>query len=240
MTAFDDPSTRSFARIAGALYLVIAAAGGFSILYVPVQLTVPGDPAATLAAIAARPGLFAAGVGGDVVMMTAEVVLAVMLWAMFRPFGAVLAAAAMVARLMMAAVMAAMLLPQAAVLSLALDPPTALGAAELAWVLAHMDDAGVWVWQVFFALHLWLLGALAWRSGAVPKLLAAALAIGGTGYLIDSIRAFAFDGAAFLGLLGGALLLLVTLAEIGFALWLLARGRVPAPTSIPTSKDILA
>lgn len=151
MPTLDDPTTRSFARTAGLLYLVIAAAGFFAILYVPSQLTVPGDPAGTAALIAERPRLFIAGIGGDVVTMAAEVVLAVMLFAMFRPFGPVLATAAMVARLMMAAVMAAMLLPQAAVLALALPdtPLTALDAgqrAEFAWALARMDEAGVWVW----------------------------------------------------------------------------------------------
>ena len=238
MHAFDDPTTRPFARAAGALYLVIAAAGFFSILWVPSQLTAPGDPAGTIALIAQRPGLFAAGAGGDVVMMTAEVVLAVMLFAMFRPFGAVLATAAMVARLMMAAVMAAMLLPQAAILALAVPdaPLTALDAAEradVAWILARMDAAGVWVWQVFFSLHLWLLGALAWRSGAVPKVLAAGLVIGGTGYLVDSLRAFGFPDSTVLSGFGAALLAVVTLAEIGFALWLLIRGRVSPATTIP-------
>jgi hypothetical protein len=232
MHAFDDPTNRSFARAAGILYLVIAAAGFFSILWVPSRLTAPGDPAATLALVAERPGLFAAGVGGDVVTMLAEVVLSVMLFAMFRPHGAVLATAAMVARLMMAAVMAAMLLPQAAVLWLATEGAAGLDAAQragLAWTLAHMDAAGVWVWQLFFALHLWLLGALAWRSGAVPRLLAGGLALGGTGYLVDSVRAFAFPEAPLLPALGGVLLAVVTLAEIGFALWLIARGRVAAP-----------
>ena len=235
MHAFDDPTRRPFARAVGTLYLVIAAAGFSSILWVPSQLTVAGDPAATLTLVAARPELFIAGVGGDVVMMLAEAVLAVMLFAMFRPFGPVLATAAMVARLMMAAVMAAMLLPQAAVLWLALPdvPLGALGAearAEPAWMLSRMDAAGVWVWQVFFALHLWLLGLLAWRSGVVPKLLAAGLAIGGMGYLVDGVRAFAFSNSAALAVLGGALLAVVTFAEIGFALWLLTRGRIaPAP-----------
>jgi hypothetical protein len=238
MHALDDPTNRSFARGAGVLYLVIAAAGFFSILWVPAQLTVPGDPVATAALIAARPELFALGVGGDVVMMTAEVVLAVMLYAMFRPFGAVLALSAMVARLMMAAVIAAMLLPQAAVLALSAPdaPVAALDAAqraEVAWMLARMDAAGVWVWQVFFALHLWLLGLLAWRSRAVPRPLAAGLALGGTGYLVDSVRAFALPESATLALVGGALIAVVTLAEIGFALWLLLRGRVaPVPLTV--------
>ena len=229
MSVLNDTSSRRFAQLAGAQYVLIAFAGFFSILWVPGQLTVPGDPLATAAQIAARPGLFLAGVAGDLVMMTAEVVLSVMLYAMFRPFGAVLALAATVARLMMAAIMAVMMLPQAGVLALATDslPLVSMDAAEradLAWVLAEFDRAGVWMWQVFFTLHLWLLGILAWRSGVVPRVLAGGLVLGGTGYLVDSLRAFAFPDSAVLGAVGVALLAVVTVAEIGFALWLLLRS----------------
>jgi len=235
MIDLNDPTTRTFARVAGAQYILIAAAGFFSILWVPSQLTAQGDPVGTLGMIAARPGLFAAGVAGDIVMITAEIVLSVMLFAMFRPHGPVLAMAATVARLMMAAVMTAMLLPQAAIYALATGS-VALGAmdagtqADLAWVLRSFDLAGVWVWQVLFTLHLWLLGVLAWRSGVVPRLLAAGLIVGGTGYIVDSVRAFAFPGIPLLETIGMALLLVVTLAEIGFAIWLLVRGRIPGPT----------
>lgn len=233
MSRFADPAARSVARRAGMLYLVIAAAGFFSILWVPSQLTAPGDPAGTAALIAARPGLFLLGIAGDVVMMTAEVLLSVMLYALFRPFGQILALAATAARLLMAAVMAAMLLPQAGILALASPeaPFAALGAAEraeIAWVLRAVHDSGVWVWQVFFALHLWLLAALAWRTGTVPRLLALGLGLGGTGYLLDSVRAVAFPASEALGAVTMGLLAVVTLAEIGFALWLLIRGRFPA------------
>ena len=168
-------------------------------------------------------------------MMAAEVLLSAMLYAMFRPFGPVLALAATAARLMMAAVMAAMLLPQAGILSL-VDPDAPMTAldpaqrAEIAWMLRQAHDAGVWVWQVFFALHLWLLGVLAWRSGAVPRPLALGLAVGGTGYLVDSLRAFAFTGSDALTWAGTALLTIMTLAEIGFALWHLTCGRIPPST----------
>ena len=79
MLSFHDPSCRAYARLTGATYLVIAFAGGFSILYVPGALNVAGDPAATFANIAERRGLFHAGLVGDEVMMTAEVFVSVML-----------------------------------------------------------------------------------------------------------------------------------------------------------------
>ncbi|MEJ2036665.1 MAG: hypothetical protein P8X69_11685 [Maritimibacter sp.] len=49
MSVMKDPKSRSYARFAGALYLSVAFIGPFSILYVPSQINVAGDAAATMA-----------------------------------------------------------------------------------------------------------------------------------------------------------------------------------------------
>lgn len=234
----DDPAFRSTGRLAGALYLVIAASGFFSILYVPSQLHIAGNALATLDAIAARPGLFGMGVLGDVVMMTAEVAVSVLLFQLFRRAGETLALIAMVARLLMAATMAAMLLFQGAVMRLALgDAPLEhldmATRADLAQVFIFAHDAGVWVWQVFFALHLVILGLLVIRSGLFHRLLGLGLSIGGLGYAFDSVRAFAFPHSEALMIFGGVLLAVATVAEIGFAIRLLWGGRSQRLSSVP-------
>ena len=61
-------------------------------------------------------------------------------------------------------------------------------------------------------------------SGQYPRLLGYGLMLGGMGYLLDSAYAFAFPEAALLGQLRVALLVIVTISEVGFALWLLLRG----------------
>ena len=232
MHTFHDPSSRAYARLTGALYLVVAFAGGFSILFVPGALNVPGDPAATFANIADRRGLFHAGLVGDVVMMTAEILVSVMLYFMFRPVNATLSLAASYARLMMVAVMAAMLFFHAGSLALAdgtvpLDSFSQTQRIELAGLMRHIHDAGVWIWQVFFALHLVLLGTLVLRSGLYPRLIGLGLIVGAAGYLVDSVQMFALPDAAMLEAAKITLLLVVTVAEIGFALWLLVRGPRP-------------
>lgn len=233
MPVFSDPTGRAYARMTGALYLVVALAGGFSILYVPGLLDVPGDPAATFANIEARRGLFHAGLAGDLVMMIAEVLVSAMLVFMFRPVNATLALAAGFARMMMVAVMAAMLFFHAAALALSdgsvpLDSFSTAQRVELAGLMRHVHDAGVWIWQIFFCLHLLLLGALVTVSGLYPRILGLGLVIGGAGYLVDSIQMFALPEAATLAAVKVALLGIVTLAELGFALWLLLRGPRPA------------
>ena len=90
------------------------------------------------------------GVAGDVVLMLAEIVLAIMLYAMFRSYGSVLALSAAAARLIMVAIMTTMFLLEAGILSLvnldtqfsALDTDQR---AELAWVFRKMHDSGILV-----------------------------------------------------------------------------------------------
>ena len=167
------------------------------------------------------------------VVMLAEVMHSVMLYAMFRSHEPVLALSVPAARLTLVAVMAAMQLPQAGFLAFATHVKQfiALDAdqrAEFAWVLRHIHDLGVLVWQVFFTLHFWLFGVLAWRSDPVPRLLAVGILIGGTGYLAASVRTFQFPQDFALEIAVMALLALATLAEIGFAVWLLVRGQIHA------------
>jgi hypothetical protein len=226
---FSNPDAPAYARMTGALYLIIAVAGGFSIAYVPSQLHVPGDAGATVARIIANRGLFNLGVGGDVVMMLAELMITAMLFMMFRRVNPTLSLIACFARLRMVAVMAAMLLFNAGALALA-DPGGALGSftaqqrADLAGLMLQIHDAGVWIWQLFFALHLALLGGLAARSGRCPAWLGHGMTLGAMGYALDSLHAFAMPDAATLGHVRIALLAIVTLAELGFAFWLLVRG----------------
>ncbi|MXQ09387.1 DUF4386 family protein [Alphaproteobacteria bacterium GH1-50] len=228
MHVFNDPQSKRYARIAGLFYLTIAVAGGYAIAYVPAELF-GGKSAGTLAEIAARPGFFLSGIAGDVVMMLAEVVVTAMLFFMFRPVSPALSLAAALARFAMVAVMATMLFFQAALYMIAtgampLDGMTGAMRADLGDLLRAMHDAGVWIWQIFFTVHLWLLGALVLTSGWFPRLLGLGLIVGGTGYLVDSIHAFALPDMALLGILKVALLIIVTLSELGFALWLVIRG----------------
>ncbi|MCB1349480.1 MAG: DUF4386 family protein, partial [Maritimibacter sp.] len=83
MHCFADPTSRSYARLTGLFYLTIAFAGGFAILWVPSQLQVAGDAQATFANILARNSLYLWGIGGEVLILVAEIMATAMLYFMF-------------------------------------------------------------------------------------------------------------------------------------------------------------
>ena len=233
MHVFKDPQSRGYARLTGAFYFTIAIAGGFSILWVPSQLQVAGDAAATFANILANRGLYAVGIGGEVVILVAEIMATAMLYFMFKPVNATLSFAAALARLSMVGVMAAMLFFHYAAYALA-DPGGALASfseaqrLDLAGLMLGVHDAGVWVWQIFFTVHLAILGQLVARSGRYPRLLGHAMTLGSVGYLLDTLSATVLTGSTAFDGITGTFLAIVTFAEVGFALWLLIRGPRPA------------
>ncbi len=241
MQGFSDPMSSSYARWTGFFYLGIAIAGGFSIAYVPSQIVVADDAGATVANILGRTGLYHMGIAADVVVMVFEIMAMTMLYFMFRHISQTLSFAAAMARLSMVSVMSAMLFFHAGADLLAHSDNVLIHftpdqRADIAGLLLEMHRAGVWIWQVFFSLHLVLLGYLVVQSGRFPKVLGYGLMLGAAGYALDSIYAFAFPGAAWLGLLRAGLLAIVTLSEVGFALWLLLR----APKAPETLKGAMA
>lgn len=229
MAVFSDPLSKPYARLTGVFYLAIAVFGGFAILWVPSQLQVPGDASATMANLIGRRGLFLAGMGGEVAILVAEVMCTAMLYFMFKPVNATLSFAAALARLSMVGVMAGMLFFSAAAMGVAegsLVPSLADEVrAEVVAALLYVHDAGVWVWQVFFTLHLMVLGWLVAGSQRFPRVLGYLMMAGSAGYLCDSLSAFVWPDASGLAVVTGVLLAVVSLAEVGFALWLVIRGQ---------------
>ncbi len=229
MQRFSDPASSEYARCAGLFYLGIAVFGGFSIAYVPSQIVVAADAAATVANIQARTDLYHLGIAADLVVMIFEIMAMTMLYFMFRPVSATLSFAAAMARLCMVSVMSGMLFFHAGADLLAHSNDVMIHfsadqRANVAGLLLEMHRAGVWIWQVFFFLHLVLLGYLVIRSERFPKIFGYGLILGAGGYLLDSVYAFAFPDASLLAMTRAVLLAIVTLSEVGFALWLVVRA----------------
>lgn len=163
---------------AGALYLIIIVAGITSEVVLRGPLIVPGDALQTAARVQDNLGQFRLSIAGDVVMMLADVVLALVLYSLLRPVREGWARAAMVFRLIQAALIGASLLLLAMVPGLAMQGESAMA---LQMILAHAT--GYDVGLIFFGINSFLMSALLWSSGGVPRVITAALAGAGIVYI---------------------------------------------------------
>ena len=172
------------ARAAGALYVIIIAAGIWSELGVRARLIHPGDSTATWSAITADLPLLRASIAADAVMILCDVALAVLLYALLRHVRRDVALAAMILRLIQAALIGASLLaPIGVVLLAGSDMP---GPAPVALWLMELHGAGYDFGLIFFGANTLLTAWLLCRSGLVPVSLPALLGGAGLVYLAGS------------------------------------------------------
>ncbi|MCA1791151.1 MAG: DUF4386 domain-containing protein, partial [Thioalkalivibrio sp.] len=94
-------SIQRVARLAGALYLLIAGIAGFVHFYVPGELFVAGDATATVGNIMASQGLFRWSIASELVLLLCEVVLTILLYVLLRPVNKTLSLIAAASRLAM-------------------------------------------------------------------------------------------------------------------------------------------
>lgn len=217
-------SRNRLARVAGLLYLVVAVGGGFA-EYVRSSVRVPGDAAATAAAIVQHATLFRAGFAADLVDFTCFLGVGLILYALLKPVNGPVAVSMLAINAVSVAMQALNLLNQLGALLVATDPAYTAGmgsaaAHDLAFLLLDLQHQGYVIAQVFFGLYLLPLGYLVYRSGWFPRPLGVALMVGAGGYVAGVAANFIAPGSSFPvypALLGG-------LAELVFLIWLLARG----------------
>jgi len=228
-----DPTA---ARTAGALYLAIAICGGFSIGYVPMQIV--ADNAATSSAnLLTNQGLFKLGIVADSLVILFELALTAILYQMFRHVGPKMAMVALISRAGMITVMGINLLLWVM--------PYVLLVRDAGWDTAQQHaliqmffDAhatGVFVWQLFFGAHLLALGWLTLKSDVVPQVLGRGLFIGAFGYLLQGVVELTFTDVPAFDYTYIVLLVIVTISEISFGLWLLIRGSRTSPEFTPAT-----
>lgn len=229
MSILPNSPPHAYAKMAGLMYLLIAVFGGFSIGYVPTVIVVAGDATATAQNLLAHQTLFRLGIAGDVFVLLVEIILTVMLYRLLKPVDSTLSMVAAFARLGMVMVMAVNLiiyvlplLLLSGVPYLAVFDAPQIRAAVLVLFEAH--QLGIYVWQLLFGLHLLFVGVLVCRSGYFPRVLGGMMFVGAFGYLLEGItHLMAFsNGSVSLLIIG--LLIIVTVAELSFAIWLLVKG----------------
>lgn len=220
-----SPST--YARLGGLAYLAVIALGLFGETAVRGTLVVPGDAAGTMAKIAASPGLWRAGVAGDVLMHVLDVPLIALLYLLLRPVGHGLALVATIANVVQTAVLVANKSTLVAALVAATDAASIsglgpAGVAAVGYLGVKLHGYGFGIGLVFFGVACLVRGYLVYRSGFLPAFLGVLLALAGACYLANSgalLLAPSFANALF-----PAILLPAFVGELALALWLVAKG----------------
>lgn len=228
-THTSRPALERLARPAGALYLAIAIAGGYSMGYLPAVLTVAGDASATADNLVSHPGMVRLGIAADMIVMMAELAATALLYLMFKPVNPTLSLIAALARISMAIIMGVNLALKLGALSLATGGG-ALAAFEraqldaLTLLFTQIHQSGVYIWGLFFGVHLLVLGWLVLKSHAFPRLLGILMMIGSLGYIFETLQALLMPDVPALIMGKNILLAIVVVAELSFALWLLIKG----------------
>jgi Domain of unknown function (DUF4386) len=220
-------STRTMARLAGLLYLIVAVSGGFAQLYARSSVLVVGDAAATAANIRAAETLFLIGIVADVVNIVAFVGVAFLLYAVLSPVRQKLSASFVVLVAMSATIMGVALVSQAGALMVASGPSYAAtfgadGADSLSALLLDLHGFGYLIAEVFFGLWLLPLGYVVARSGYFPRMLGIGLVIGSISYLVSF--GLSITAPAFTSDLSVLVAMPAAVAELAFMAWLLVRG----------------
>ncbi len=215
------------ARIAGILYMIITVAAIIAHFYVPGELIVAGDAAATARNIAASEPLFRFGaIGGELIILLSEVILSVVLYVLLKPVNKTLSLMAAVSRLAMTAIHGMNLLNYFFVLELLNGASylPALGADQVNALVTLFLDAhsyGFTIGVAFLVPHVLILGYLIYASGYFPRVLGILFVLAGVGYLVDTIGLLLVPGYETTP---GAIAAIIAVAEIAFPLWLLVKG----------------
>ena len=224
-------SSKTLARLAGILYLIVAVGGGFS-EYVRLSVRVRGDAAATAANVAEHASLFRLGFVADLVDFACFLAVGLLLYAILKPAGPRIAVSMLALNAVSVAIQALNMLNHLGALLVATDRTYTTGlssdtVAGLVALLLDMHAQGYLIAQIFFGLFLLPLGYLVYRSGLFPRVLGRILMIGSGGYVAGVVATYLSPGfesslAVYFGIAGG-------LAELTFLVWLLIAGVNDSP-----------
>ena len=216
-----------YARIAGVMYILIAAAAIPAHFVIPERFIVPGDVATTAANIAEAQTTFLLGtVGGELIILLTEIALIVVLYFLLAPVSKTLSAIAAIFRGAMAAIHGLNLLNYYFIVQLINDGSLAAGFSDaqinaLVNLFLNAHDLGFVLGIAFLVPHVLILGYLIYRSDYFPRVLGILFLIAGIGYAIDTVGLLFVPGYTETP---GLIAIVIATAEIAFPLWLLIRG----------------
>lgn len=211
-------------RLAGVFYLAIIVLGLFGETLVRNTLIAVGDPSTTLANIQAAPGLWRAGIGGDLLMHVLDVPVIVVLYLLLKPVNAPLALLATLFNIVQTAVLAANKLTLLLPALIATQPagPDTPGLVVLAQLAIQLHGYGFGIGLIFFGMACLVRAYLIVQSGYFPKAIGLLLGLAGLCYLINS--AALLLAPALAAMLFPAIMMPPLVGELALCLWMMVRG----------------
>jgi hypothetical protein len=220
-------SPQIYARIGGALYLIIIVGGLFGEAFIRDRLIVSGDAAATAEKIRSAELLWRAGVANELFMLICTVALALIFYVLLRPVSRDLALLAVFFNLVSIALEATnelnlltTLFPLANADYLRAFSPEQLHA--FVYLPGKLYAYGFGASLIFFGCECLVLGYLIFRSGYLPKAVGVLMQIAGLCYLTNSFALILSPSLA--DRLFPAILLPAFVGEASLCLWLLTKG----------------
>jgi hypothetical protein len=223
-TAQDWP--KLYARIAGALYLIVIVGGTFAELFVRARLVVPGDAAATAQNIRAHDLLYRLGFVAELFYCVCNVPLLLILYKLFKVVNKNVAVAMLGFAFLADGIESMSLLAHLAPLEIlsggtSLHAFTAEQLDAATYLAIQLFERGFAISLVFFGLAALAMAHLILRSLFIPWIIGVLLAIEGMGYIINSITLFlypALQARIF------PYFSVTAIAEVALCLWLLLMG----------------
>ena len=201
-----------YARIGGALYLVIIVGGIIGPLLTS-PLIVPDDADATARNIAASAELWQLGIAVAVVTHLCDVPLMVILFLLFSPVNKNVALLALLFNIVATVTLVVSQLTLVAAQLLGADQPA------LTDVAIQTYSYGEALGLVFFGFTLLSVGYLIRHSTYLPWILGLLVQIAGVSYVVNSFLLLVAPDLANI-----AFLIPIFIAELSLALWLLVKG----------------
>ncbi len=217
-------TNKSKARVAGILYLIVIVAGIFSLMYVPSQLMVWDNPQQTLENIQNGESLFRFGILAETISFTAFLLLPLVLFSLLKQVHKNVAVLMVALAIPSVPIFFSILLNKFAILSTIGE--TEMMASQMgdqAMFYLRQFNAGNLLGQNFWALWLFPLGYLVFKSGFLPKFLGLILMVGSVGYYLDFVGRVAFPNYSEF-IISDYITIPASIGEIGTCLWLLIMG----------------
>jgi hypothetical protein len=217
-------SVQTYARIAGVLLLLSFVGGGIGEAYAPSTLVVSGNAAVTAHHLLTSDTLFRLGFLAYLLESFTDVALAFLLYVLLRPVHANLAFLAVLFRIMATATFAfgelfyftpSLILGGNAYLKT--FSPEQL--QTLALLSFNVYTTAGFIFTIHYGVASMLFGYLMWRSGYLPRVVAALWVLGGIGFITSNVVWVLAPASA-----SSLLVVPQLLASVSLALWLLVRG----------------